>query len=99
MAQLRLYGRREALVTLRGQLKSLLCTVFHVTASIIFGVTSFYFWIVITIQIMLHYSPAELARPPVVVGNGAVPVRLALVLLILPRLRGAPEESLECAKL
>ena len=51
MAQLRLYGRREALVTLRGQLKSLLCTVFHVTASVIFGVTSFdvLFWIVITI--------------------------------------------------
>ena len=57
------------------------------------------FWIVIAIQIMLHYSPAELARPPVVMGDGAVPVRLALVLLILPRLRGAPEESLECAKL
>ena len=27
--------------------------------------------------------------------DGAVPVRLALVLLILPRLGGAPEESLK----
>ena len=55
--------------------------------------------ILITVQIIIHYSPAELARPPVVMGDGAVPVRLALVLLILPRLRGATKESLECAKM